>query len=165
MPESIHVRGEAGQIIEMSLPLPAPVADRLTKGLLRRVHADGTPYAGGQGPGSGASDVAQGAGSALTEGRTPRPAPGARKAEWVGWAVGVHGMDPEAADAMTKADLQELPEQPGPNQPGTAGPAGGGRPADDAPKDEWITYTVQRGLLSAEDAAVYTRDDLIDLAR
>lgn len=169
MAETIHVRGEGGQTIEMDLPLPEPIADRLAKGQLRRVNPDGSPYTGPQ-LWEADSDEQDGpaAGSALTEGRTPRPAANARKAEWVGWAVGVHGMDPEDADAMTKGDLMDLPDEP--QQPATpadvqALAAGGdGRPAEDADKSEWIAYVVRRGLLSADDAANYTRDDLIDLA-
>jgi hypothetical protein len=173
--QSIHVRGEGGQIIKMDLPLPESIQDRLTKGLIRRVNPDGSPYAG-QAPAPEPDMQVTGsaaASSALTEGRTPRPAATARKAEWVGWAVGVHGMDPEDADAMTKQALMELPELPQqpvvPELPSVQTPdttPGGadGRPAEDADKSEWIAYVVRRGLLSADDAANYTRDDLIDLA-
>lgn len=166
MAKTIHVRGEGGQIIEMSLPLPEPVADRLTKGLLRRVNADGSPYAGGTEPSAAATEDVGGQGSALTRGETPRPAANARKAEWVGWAVGVHGMDPEVAEAtMTKQDLMDLPEQPVPADPeGGSATGPGGQPSEDADKSEWIAYVVRRGLLSADDAANYTKDDLIDLA-
>jgi hypothetical protein len=167
MAKTIHVRGEGGQTIEMDLPLPEPIAERLTKGQLRRVNPDGSPYTGSPEPSADAGALEE-RGSALTRGETPRPAANARKAEWVGWAVGVHGMDPEEAEAMTKQDLADLPDQP--QQPATpadvqALAAGGdGRPAEDADKAEWVGYVVRRGLLSAEDAANYTRDDLIDLA-
>lgn len=158
MAETIHVRGEGGQIIEMALPLPEPIADRLAKGYLRRVHPDGSPYTGD----AAAAVPAPDGGSALTEGRTPRPGAGARKAEWVGWAVAVHGLDPDQAEDMTKQDLIDLPEQPAaPDVGPTAGRAG--RPDEDAPKSEWIAHVVSLGLLSAEDAANYTKDDLIDL--
>ncbi|WP_206302993.1 hypothetical protein [Streptomyces sp. WAC 01529] len=173
---SIHVRGEGGQVIEMDLPLPDAIQDRLTKGLIRRVNADGSPYTGSAPhPTVTAQTEGQTGGSALTEGRTPRPAVNARKAEWVGWAVGVHGMDPEDADAMSKADLMELPELPQqpvvadhpstqtPDPPATA--RTDGRPDEDADKSEWIAYVVSQGQLSAEDAANLTRDDLIDLAK
>lgn len=167
--DSIHVRGEGGQVIEMDLPLPEPIADRLAKGLIRRVNADGSGYTG-----STPAPAEPSGGSALTEGRTPRPAANARKAEWVGWAVGVHGMDPEDADAMTKGDLMELPELPRqpvvpelPSEQTPAPPATArtdGRPSEDAEKSEWIAYVVRQGKLSAEDAATYTKADLIDLA-
>lgn len=167
---SIHVRGEGGQVIKMDLPLPEAIQDRLTKGMIRQVNADGSPSSG---PAPQPAATAQ-EGSALTAGRTPRPAVNARKAEWVGWAVGAHGMDPEDADALSKADLMELPEQP--QQPVVAGlpstqtpdpPAAAradGAPEKDAEKSEWIAYVVAQGKLSAEDAANLTRDDLIDLA-
>ena len=159
MAETIHVRGEGGQIITMALPLPEPIADRLTKGQLRRVHADGSPYTSD----TAAATAAVDGGSALTEGRTPRPGAGARKAEWVGWAVGVHGLDPEKAEDMTKQDLMDLPDQPSDPDAGLTA-AGAGRPDEDAPKSEWMAHVVSLGLLSAEDAANYTKDDLIDLA-
>ncbi|MCY0961567.1 hypothetical protein [Streptomyces sp. H27-H5] len=38
------------------------------------------------------------------------------------------------------------------------------RPAVNAPKADWIAHVVRRGLLSADDAANYTKADLIDLA-
>ena len=45
-----------------------------------------------------------------------------------------------------------------------AAPAGGdGRPSEDAEKSEWIAYVVRLGKLSAEDAANYTKADLIDI--
>jgi len=37
------------------------------------------------------------------------------------------------------------------------------RPAVNAPKAEWIAYVVKGGRLSAEDAANYTKADLIDM--
>jgi hypothetical protein len=172
---SIHVRGEGGQIIKMDLPLPESIQDRLTKGLIRRVNADGSPYAS-QAPAPDPDVHVTGsaaASSAQTEGRTPRPAATARKAEWVGWAVGVHGMDPEDADAMKKQDLMDLPELPtqpvvaelpSVQTPDTTPVGGDGRPAEDADKSEWISYVVRLGKLSAEDAANYTKADLIEIA-
>ena len=41
--------------------------------------------------------------------------------------------------------------------------AAGDRPAVNAPKADWIAYVVRVGRLSAEDAANYTKADLIDL--
>jgi hypothetical protein len=37
------------------------------------------------------------------------------------------------------------------------------RPGVNASKSEWIAHVVGRGLMSADDAAVYTKADLIDL--
>lgn len=37
------------------------------------------------------------------------------------------------------------------------------RPGVNAPKSEWIAFVVARGGLSAEDAANYTKADLIDM--
>ncbi|MFZ3494619.1 hypothetical protein ACODT5_15570 [Streptomyces sp. 5.8] len=44
-------------------------------------------------------------------------------------------------------------------------PEPAGRPAQAAPKAEWIAYVVGQGHLSAEDAANLTKADLIDLAQ
>lgn len=85
MPETIHVRGEGGAVIAMDLPLPEPIADRLAKGLLKRVNEDGSPYTS----------------QAPPDKAPPQAAP---KAEWIGWAV-ANGADPEDAEALTKADL------------------------------------------------------------
>jgi hypothetical protein len=159
MPELIHIRGEGGAIFQMALPLPKPIQQRLDKGYLSRVNPDGTPYRGPRPAGPDGPDGPAAGGTALTRGETPRPPKTALKPQWVGWAVAVHGLDPEIADGMTKGDLMDLPATP----PAPAAPPQGERPADDAPKAEWVEYTVRRGQLSREDAEVYTRDDLIDL--
>jgi hypothetical protein len=125
MAETIHVRGEGGGIHAMDLPLPEAIAERLTKGLLTRVNADGSPYApegpakepagerdaeDAPDPGSPSGDAGDAGGKTEpTEVPAPPtkvPAKAAPKAEWVGWAV-VNGADPEAAEAMSKADLVE----------------------------------------------------------
>ncbi|WP_327268807.1 hypothetical protein OG233_14115 [Streptomyces sp. NBC_01218] len=109
MAETIHVRGEGGQVFAMDLPLPEGIADRYERGLLARVDADGTPYNEGGAPADPATDTPPG--------------------------------DPEAPAPVDTA----------------------GRPAQAAPKSEWIDYVVRRGLLSADDAANYTKADLIDM--
>lgn len=94
MDETIHVLGEGGSIIPMDLPLPESIADRLTAGQLRRVNADGSPY--------------REAGTALTEGRTPRPSISAPKSHWVAYAMGALGMSEEEASGKTKKELADL---------------------------------------------------------
>lgn len=89
MAETIYLRGEGGGIHAMDLPLPEPIQERLTKGMLQRVNEDGSPYREPE----------------PTE--PTEPAKTASKAEWVGWAV-ANGATPEDADGMTKADLIEL---------------------------------------------------------
>ncbi|WP_327724366.1 hypothetical protein [Streptomyces europaeiscabiei] len=159
MPETIYVRGEGGAIIAMDLPLPEAIQERFDRGQLVRVHSDGSPYYSAQAPTATATPASD-QGSALTEGIVPRPGTRAGKDDWVLWAMAVHAIPETDAEAMTKAQLQELPEQPAP-----PAPAGGdGRPSEDAEKSEWIAYVVRLGKLSAEDAANYTKDDLIDLA-
>ncbi|MEU0761588.1 hypothetical protein ABZ351_18175 [Streptomyces microflavus] len=166
----IYVRGEGGQVIGMDLPLPESVADRLAAGTLRRVNKDGTPYGGTYPvaldgvpyPGDPAPDRE----SALTAGRTPRPADRAPKAEWVAWAVGVHGYTVEEAEELTKGALQDLPEVPHVARPGEPPQSkGSGQPSESADKAEWIAYVVRQGHLSADDAATLTKADLIDLVK
>jgi hypothetical protein len=153
MAETIHVRGEGGAVFAMDLPLPESIQERLDRGALQRVNADGSPYYGAPAPQAAAVQ-----GSSLTEGVVPRPGTRASKGEWAAWAVAVHGLDQEAADALTLAALKELPEQPSP-----AAHAGDGRPDEDADKAAWIDFTVKSGRMAREDAEAYTKDDLIAL--
>ena len=105
MAETIHVRGEGGAIFAMDLPLPEGIADRFKSGLLVRVNADGSPHAGAPAaePPAGAEE-----GSDLTEGRTPRPAVNATKAEWIAHVVARGLLSADDAANYTKADLIEL---------------------------------------------------------
>jgi hypothetical protein len=105
MAEKIYVRGENGLVFHMDLPLPESIEERLTKGLLRRVNSDGSPYAG----------PAQPVGSQVPGTPLTQPAKAAPKADWVGWAV-VRGANPEQADGMTKADLIEMFGTPQPGE-------------------------------------------------
>lgn len=92
MPETVHILGEGGTIIAMDLPLHEAIADRLAKGYLKRVNADGTPL--------------------REKVERTQPAPYASKAEWVGWAVHVSEsagkpISADDAEALTKHDLIE----------------------------------------------------------
>lgn len=86
MAETIHIRGEAGNVFELSLPLHEVIAERLSKGYLTRVNPDGTDWV---------EDAAR-----------TKPPVAASKAEWVGWAV-YNGAKPDDAEALTKTDLIE----------------------------------------------------------
>lgn len=93
MSKTVHILGEGGGIFEMQLPLSEPIQDRLTKGYLKRVNADGTPF--------------------VEKTERVAPAPYASKGEWVGWAVHVSQstatpLSPDDAEALTKTDLIEL---------------------------------------------------------
>ncbi|KIX79118.1 hypothetical protein SF23_02595 [Streptomyces sp. MBRL 10] len=57
---------------------------------------------------------------------------------------------------------EDVPEDADPDVPEGAPPAAG-RPAVNAPKSEWIKFVVASGLHSAEDAANYTKADLIEM--
>lgn len=114
MAETIHVQGEGGAVIPMDLPLPEPIDERLKKGLLRRVNADGSPYVGG-GVDERGRPLMPAPGQQVPAPPLTQPAKNAAKAEWVGWAV-VCGADPEEADGMTKADLIETFGTPQPGE-------------------------------------------------
>jgi hypothetical protein len=73
MADSIHVLGEGGSVFKMDLPLPEPIAQWLAKGELRRVNSDGSSYQEPVPEESVPEEPVPGDGSALTEGRTPRP--------------------------------------------------------------------------------------------
>lgn len=90
MPETQYYLGEGGSVWAYDPPLPEPIQEKITKGYLRRVHSDGTPWA-----------------PVVEEPPEQRPALTALKGDWVGYAVRVHGADPDEADGMTKADLIE----------------------------------------------------------
>lgn len=93
MAEHIYVQeGGAGMVIKMDLPLHEAIADRLTRGHLRRVTEDGSPYV-------------EPADQAEQPPPPERPAASAVKAEWVGYAVRAYGVSPDDAEAMTKQDL------------------------------------------------------------
>lgn len=89
MAETHYYLGEGGAVWAHDLPLPEPIQEKVTKGYLRRVHSDGTPWVPG-----------------ADEPAAQRPAQTAAKAEWVGWAV-AQGAEADEADGMTKADLIE----------------------------------------------------------
>jgi hypothetical protein len=91
--ETAHFRGEAGLVIAMDLPLPEVMAEKVVKGYLTRVNADGSPYVEATG--------------AKPEAEQP-PAANASKAYWVGYAHRVHGVPIDDAEALTKHDLMEL---------------------------------------------------------
>ena len=98
MAETAFFTEAAGHVFAHDLPLPEALQDRLTKGYLRRVNEDGSPWAE-------PVDAEPEGGSDLTDGVAPRPAVNAPKAEWVGYAVLVGEMSPDDAEAMTKQDL------------------------------------------------------------
>jgi hypothetical protein len=94
MSTTIHIRGEEGALFHLAPEAVTQfIADRLAKGYLKRVNADGTPYV---------ED-------------TVRVCPKVTdsKAEWVGWAVHISQstdtpITPDDAEALTKQDLIEL---------------------------------------------------------
>ena len=85
--EVIYLVGEGGgRARPHKLPLPDGVAQRLEKGVIRRVNEDGSPW--------------------VPPEPLKRPADTAAKPQWVAWAVH-NGADPDDADAATKNDLIE----------------------------------------------------------
>jgi hypothetical protein len=92
MADTHYYLGQGGAVWAYDLPLPETIEEKVTKGFLRRVQSDGSPWIEAQGEPPAAPS---------------RPAVNAPKAEWVGYAVRTHSEDPEVADGMTKADLIE----------------------------------------------------------
>lgn len=168
--KSVHIRGEGGAIFEMDPSKMSPdLKRRLRLGYLRQVNPDGSPL---RDHAPAPAPAPAGAGGGLVdEEPMPRPNKSAPKKDWVMYAVTALGLDAEQAEGMTRQELIDLPpdfaQHPGPtpgDSPDDAAAGGPGRPAESAPKSEWIAHVVSKGLLSAEDAANYTKDDLIDLA-
>ena len=95
--ETGFFRGEGGTIHEMDLPLGEIMQGKLTLGYLKRVNADGSDWVE---PGS---EVEPATPAAIPD----PPKSTAPKLEWVGYAVRAHGMKPDDAEAITKADLVE----------------------------------------------------------
>lgn len=89
----LQARG-GGRVRPHRLPLPKPIAGQLARGYVRRVNEDGSNWT----PKPETADSEPEA-----EAKRP-PDPKAPKAEWVGFAV-LQGMEPDDAEAMTKADL------------------------------------------------------------
>lgn len=162
--KSVFIRGEGGAVFEMEpSKMSADLKRRLRLGYLRQVNPDGSPL-------RDTAPAPAGAGGGLVgEEPMPRPGKSAPKKDWVLYAVTALGLDAERAESMTRQELIDLPADhalhPAPT-PGDepAPPSTGGRPPESAPKSEWIAHVVSRGLLSAEDAANFTKADLIDLA-
>lgn len=148
--ESVFIRGEAGSVFKMDLPLSEPIEDRLRKGYLTRVaDADGNPYL------EGVTDN-------VPSLPTTRPAINAAKAERVGWAV-AQGMSPDDAEAFTKTDLIELYGTNGSQattapQPGVPDPTAG----HDIPEDA-VAETVPEGTeITPENAGTVITADGVE---
>ena len=110
MAETIYVRGEGGAIIAMDLPLPESIAERYERGLLPRVHPDGSPFVAAPVHTKPADpdDPDDQGGSDLTTGRSPRPPVNASKSEWIAFVVSQGQMSAEDAANYTKADLIDM---------------------------------------------------------
>lgn len=120
MTETGWYRTESGTILEMDLPLPEGIAQRVVRGEIVRVaNAAGDPWPDPQTPPSGVAaerrEIERLRALLVEAGIDPDaeprvdgkpPAVGANKPEWVAYAVS-QGIDPQAAEAMTKADLIE----------------------------------------------------------
>jgi hypothetical protein len=161
---TVFIRGEGGAVFEMTPSKMSPdLKRRLRLGYLRQVNPDGSPLR------ESAPAPAPGSGGPLGQEPVPRPAKSAPKKDWVLYAVTVLGLEAERTEGMTRQELIDLPADhalhPGPTPGDEPVPSpAGARPDEDAPKSEWIAHVVSKGLLSVEDAANYTKDDLIDLA-
>lgn len=93
--------GEGGVQWTFDLPLTEVLQEKLTKGYLRRVNEDGTPYVE-------PVEAVEATGDDNDPPPPPvelPPAASATKAEWVGYAVRVGQMEPGDAEGLTKQDL------------------------------------------------------------
>jgi hypothetical protein len=93
--ETIHLRGTGGIVWTYSLPLSPEIANQLIRHEMIRVNSDGSPWVE---PETGEAPV------------VARPADGAVKSAWVGYAVWRseqlgEPITVDAADAMTKTDI------------------------------------------------------------
>lgn len=98
MAETGYFRGAGNVIWAMDLPLTENMQDQLVKGHLTRVNEDGSLYE---------EPAPEGEEPVEPEVERP-PAANATKAQWVGYAVRVHGLSTDDAEALTKNDLMEL---------------------------------------------------------
>ncbi|MFD9905628.1 hypothetical protein [Streptomyces sp. NPDC059063] len=107
MAETIYLRGEGGGIHAMDLPLHESIQQRLERGQLRRVNADGTPLTAPPAPAD--ADAEEGGDrpeqAAAAAGRPPVNAP---KADWIAYVVSQGQLSFEDAANLTKADLVDL---------------------------------------------------------
>jgi hypothetical protein len=84
--------------------------------------------------------------------KLPRPGDEDTRATWEAYAV-ANGMDPEEAASASQDDLEAYEPKTGSDEPsgpfGFRGTEAGGqpptRPADGAPKAEWVTYVTRAG--------------------
>jgi hypothetical protein len=98
-PETAWFRGEGGGVWRFDLPLSEVMAEQAAKGLLVRVHEDGSTWA--EPP--PAEPVEADSGPA--ESAPAKPAQADSKAAWVAYAHAVTGRPVDELDALTKADL------------------------------------------------------------
>jgi hypothetical protein len=98
-PEVAHYKGPGGVVWTMTLPLDKIMAKQERKGIIRRCHPDGSPYREPQPTTASSGDD--------TPPPEPPPDKSALKADWVGYAVRVHGLTVDDAEALTKTDLMD----------------------------------------------------------
>lgn len=97
MAETVWVLCDNGTVMLHDLPLPSGIADRVSRGDLRLVNADGTP-------------LVEGEPAPVAEPQVPKePGKSASKADWVAYALAVDpDITDEDAQAMTRDGLVEL---------------------------------------------------------
>jgi len=142
-PATAWFRCEGGTVLEMDLPLPEGIAQRVERGAIVRVaDAEGAPYVAGD-------DAIR---TAVPAPPTKRPADSAAKPAWVAWAV-VCGADPETASGALKQDIIDTYGRrttPGPvDSPGTTGDA----PSDTTGAAEAAATADTAGAVTGESPA------------
>lgn len=81
------------------------------------------------------------------------------RGEWSWPGTGPKSAPKAKPELVVKAEPEKAPA-PEPAQPEESDPD---RPAANAPKSEWVVYVARTQHMSREDAANYTKADLIDM--
>ena len=171
------IRGEAGDITPMSPPLGEGIAQRLRTGALVRVNPDGSRWEApahqpAAPPGSLVEKRADEAKAEAAKNDVLMPALGAPKAQWVLYAASTGRITPDAAEDLTKDELivrfGEQPEpssRPRPKRVDTDGDdadLGPVRPAQNAPKAQWVLFAELVSDLSHDEALALTKAELVE---
>jgi hypothetical protein len=102
-PLTVFLR-HGGDLNEHDWPLHPDIAEQLAKGMVTQASEPG-PATWFKPPETVPSESEQTGREIYADDRPLVPHRGAPKSEWVGYAVKVHGVRPDDADAMTKQDL------------------------------------------------------------
>lgn len=101
VPETVFLRHAGSELVEHDWPLEPNLAEQLAKGMVRQASEPG-PATWHRPEGADAGAVPE---REMTPPEVSMPHRSAKVADWQGYAVKAHGLDPEQAADMTKQDL------------------------------------------------------------